>query len=362
MKRAVATVLCVLLCFLQMASGIHAEDAGEWVTFLLLCNEGMRNDGGDVGNTLMVMSVNAELGIIKQVAFLWNTFVKADGYEMPQLLSQAFRVNGPEEAVKVFNRNFNQNIESYLSINFLNLSSLIDEYGGITLDITRAERNALNGMVASKKRTLENILANQGLGTALFDSLFEEYYLLEHGPDTQLSGIQAVGYGWLQYDTVANCCTRAATVIAQLFFQVRAYVDERVVFYTDARAMPEELDGKRPINADHMTEEDERYVTQLLAPIFEQSYNNLTDEQIVSITRAILKTAYAAYEQEEDVFDMIQFQIMPLENGQLPVELGGVNGIVVDYEQNALALNQFLYHVDGSAMVIDENAQILPAK
>ena len=85
------------------------------------------------------------------MSFTWDTFVDYEGYDVPQKLDMPYRNNGPEEAMKVFNDNFGMNMAYYLSLNYLNLASLIDEYGGVAVDVTRAERNALNGMVGSKR-------------------------------------------------------------------------------------------------------------------------------------------------------------------------------------------------------------------
>ena len=129
-----------------------AEAAGsDWVDFILICNEGMNNDKGNAGNTIMLVAINRNTGRINLVSFTWDTFIDYDGYDAPQKLDMPYRNNGPEELIRVFNNNFDTGITRYLSLNYLNLASLIDDYGGVDVDISIAERNALNGMVASKK-------------------------------------------------------------------------------------------------------------------------------------------------------------------------------------------------------------------
>ena len=189
------TALLLLLCLLPLAATAEEKKEGNWESFLLICNEGMNNDKGNAGNTLMVAAMEPDQGRIHLMMFTWDTFINYEGYDVPQKLDMPYRNNGPEEAVKVFNENFGLNINHYLSLNYLNLASLIDEYGGINVDITRAERNALNGMVASKKIRLQEQVAAGELGQTVIDMLAQEYYLNDFGPDTHLNGLQAVGYG-----------------------------------------------------------------------------------------------------------------------------------------------------------------------
>ncbi|NLG24175.1 MAG: hypothetical protein GX558_02390 [Clostridiales bacterium] len=341
--KALSRLAALLLC-LALAGAASAEGGGdgEWVTFLLLCNEGMLNDGGDVGNTLMVVSMNAAEGSIRQLMFTWDSFINYPGFEMPQLLDKPFRVGGPEETLKLFNQNFGQSIDSYLSINFMNLASLIDSFGGVTLDVTRAERNALNGMVASKKQSALIALKSFMLDETLYNALFDSFYLNEYGPNTQVSGLQAVGYGWLQYDSVANCCLREVEVIADLFRQVGGFVEQRVAFYVDGETPPDGGDGRRPVNLSQLSGEDREFLYRLVSPIFEKSYNNLTREKIETVSVAIARAAYDARRMDKNIFEMIEYQILPLEHDQPYTTIAGVQGHALDYAANTLAINRFL--------------------
>ena len=145
-------VVCLLPVF---AVAEETPGDGEWVNFLLVCNEGMNNAGGNAGNTLMVVAMNPDTGDIRLMMFTWDTFVDYEGYDLPQKIDMPYRNNGPEETMKVFNDNFGLDITRFLSLNYLNLASLIDTYGGVEVDISRAERNALNGMVYSKKENID---------------------------------------------------------------------------------------------------------------------------------------------------------------------------------------------------------------
>ena len=320
----------------------EAKEKG-WVDFYLMCNEGMSNRGGNSGNTSMVVAMNGNSGTIRLMMFAWDTFVEYEGYDLPQKLDMAYRNNGPEETVKVFNANFDLGVEKFLSLNYLNLATLIDDYDGVVVNVSRAERNALNQMVASKK---ENIQAKEDtnlLEQIAIEMMAKEYYLNEFGPDTQLNGLQAVGFGWLQYDSVYNCCEREVEVVAGLFRSVGHTLSEEVLFFTDEAGKPEIPDNRRLINLDDVTDEDMTFLRQAISPIFSTSYHNLTEEEISGFTLALAWAYYKASRQGVNILERIETTIFPLEVHDPYVRIGGVEGHLVDKEANSVEMRKFLY-------------------
>ena len=342
--------LCMAVLFVLSFTNICTADelipeANErgWVDFLLICNEGMTNDGGNAGNTLMIVSMNPATGMIKLMPFTWDTFIQYRGYDIPQRIDMPFRNNGPEATMDVFNDNFNMDIKLFMSLNFLNLANLIDEYGGVTVDVSIAERNALNQMVSSKKETLL-IQAERGLVTQAFiESLASEYYLNDYGPGTHLNGMQAVGFGWLQYDSVYNCCIRDVEVIKALFSSVGNTIAKRVALYTDESGEPENLNGRRAINLDNMTEEDLTYLRNEMDPIFRMAYHNLSEQDILDISNALARAAYQASRQGINVFDSVKYEILPLEATKPYDTVAGTEGHLVDYGANEQKIKDFLF-------------------
>ena len=166
--------LAAALVLLPAAAPAESANTSDWVSFLLICNEGMNNEQGNAGNTLMLVAMNPTHGTIRLASFTWDTFVDYEGYDVPQKLDMPYRNNGPEEAMKVFNDNFGTELTHYMSLNFLNLAGLIDYYGGVTVDVTRAERNALNGMVASKSEALKAQASSGLLDQIMIDRMAAE--------------------------------------------------------------------------------------------------------------------------------------------------------------------------------------------
>lgn len=339
-------IMLLLLCFLPFEATAEEKEEKNWESFLLICNEGMNNDKGNAGNTLMVAAMEPDQGRIHLMMFTWDTFIDYEGYDVPQKLDMPYRNNGPEESVKVFNDNFGLNINHYLSLNYLNLASLIDEYGGINVDITRAERNALNGMVGSKKIRLQEQVASGELGQAVIDMLAQEYYLNDFGPNTHLNGLQAVGFGWLQYDSVYNCCERDAKVVAALFHSAGSFIADKVALYTNQSGIPEDDYGRKPINLDNISEDDYQFLREQIAPIFQMSDNNMEENEIRSITLSLARIAYQAEREGTSIFDLIKSTVLPLEATQPYDFVAGTQGHLIDKQANINAVKEFLYSED----------------
>ena len=345
MKRFIRQIAVLLVLCMVFGCAAFAEEAtqSDRVTFFLLCNESMNNDRGNVGNTMMAVSFDPNDGTIRLLVFTWDTFINYEGYDTPQLIDQPFRNNGAEESRDVFNANFNQNIQNFVSVNYLNLATIIDAFGGVTVDVTRAERNALNGMVSSKQKQL-TAAADMGLlEQAAVEMLASDYYLNEWGENTHLNGLQAVAYGWLQYDSVYNCCQREVYVISDLFASVSETINNAVAFWMDSTGEPDDAGSRRVINLDHMTEDDEAYLLEMVSPIFESSYNNLSEEDILTISVALAKNAYTSARQGHNVLENVNFTILPLEAQDVYDIVAGREGHIVDYEANAAAITEFLF-------------------
>ena len=78
------TLLTVVFLFVSVApfttyaefNIIPEQDERGWVDFILVCNEGMSNTGGNVGNTMMVVSMSPKTGKIRLMMLTWDTFIK----------------------------------------------------------------------------------------------------------------------------------------------------------------------------------------------------------------------------------------------------------------------------------------------
>ena len=67
-----------------------------------------------------------------------DSYVAIDGHGNDKL-NHAYAFGGPQLAIKTLNENFDLNIENFASVNFETLPKIIDELGGIELNIDADE-------------------------------------------------------------------------------------------------------------------------------------------------------------------------------------------------------------------------------
>ena len=121
---------------------------------------------------------------------------------------------------------------------------------------------------------------------------------------------------------------------------------ESVAFYRDEDGVPEELNGRRPVSLDSMTEDDYESLRQLIAPIFQMSYNNMEEDEIRSITESLARVAFQAIREGADILDSIHTIVLPLEATQPYDSIAGAQGHIVDKEANIAAIQEFLFSED----------------
>ena len=139
-------------------------------------------DGGVQSDCIMIASINNETNDVKLVSVYRDTLLQqADGtYEKA---NSAYNRGGPEEAISLLNRNFDLDIQNYVSVNFNALVDVIDSLGGIELDMTQEEAFYSNGYAFETAQVVGQEMKpiKEEAGTQLLD------------------GVHAVGYARIRY-------------------------------------------------------------------------------------------------------------------------------------------------------------------
>lgn len=96
-----------------------------------------RNNAYGVGtrsDTIMLISVDDQSKTIKVASILRDTLfhIEDRGYEK---VTHAHSYGGPKLAVSTINENLDLNIEKYLTVNFNSFKELVDEIGGIEIEL-----------------------------------------------------------------------------------------------------------------------------------------------------------------------------------------------------------------------------------
>lgn len=194
MKKFLALILAMMMIFCTAAfaegdlSGLlsdevvsaddyaSAELSDEWWNILLLGTDNRyEQEGYSRTDSMIVLSVNLATKEAKMTSFMRDTWVDIPGHGHNKL-NAASVYGGPALTIETINKNFGLNIEDYALINITGMADIIDVLGGLDMDVTEAERKALN--------------------KGLFDlsSMSGMEQLQESGENVHLNGNQAVAY------------------------------------------------------------------------------------------------------------------------------------------------------------------------
>lgn len=95
---------------------------------------------------IMVVSIDEMKRKINLISILRDTRVPIEGLE-PQKINKAYQEGGHELALKTINDAFHTDFDKYLTLNWQDVVFLIDDIGGIDVEITDAEAQKINSMV-----------------------------------------------------------------------------------------------------------------------------------------------------------------------------------------------------------------------
>ena len=121
------------------------EDLGdEWWNILLLGSES-RDFKAYYGlsDTMVILSVNMKDGRAKMTSIMRDTWVDIDGVGH-QKINAANAKGGPELAMRTVNEYFGMNIQHYVLVGIEALADIIDEVGGVEIEISSQEMKKIN--------------------------------------------------------------------------------------------------------------------------------------------------------------------------------------------------------------------------
>ena len=167
-------------------------------TTLALFGVDNRSSGNlDSGNsdTIIIVSINKDTKEVKMLSVQRDTYLKVaeDTYRK---CNYAYNHGGVEQAISMLNTNLDLDIQGYVSVDFYALATIVDDLGGLELEITQSMidtdnpttgQNALAGYIAEVENIL-NYYPSEDEGWKYSDCYFDS-------PGTYtLNGAQVVGY------------------------------------------------------------------------------------------------------------------------------------------------------------------------
>ncbi|MBP5281719.1 MAG: LCP family protein [Lachnospiraceae bacterium] len=266
------------------------NDSGQTVD--LLPAGDLRRSGllkGFRSDTMMIASINMDNGDIKLVSVYRDTFLNIGGASNNagsySKCNAAYAKGGAEQAVKMLNTNLDMNIENFVTVSYWALVGVIDELGGVDIDVDSKELVHLNNYGISIGKTMN----------VTYKKLASPGY--QH-----LTGIQAAAYCRIRY--VGNDFARAER-------------QREVIKAIEAQA--KQADLSTLLDAFHAVESD--------------IYTSLQADDIVALIGQIAK------------YKIVDEGGFPTEDDRSVKNMGAKGSCVVpeDLEENVKWLHKFLF-------------------
>lgn len=115
------------------------------------------NSNTGLSDAIMIASIDQFNGRIKLTSIARDTMVPIDGHGKTNKINAAYSYGGAQLAIKTLNQNFGLDIQDYVTVNFNQLSKVIDTAGGVTINITEDERIMANGIMFELTRNSPKI-------------------------------------------------------------------------------------------------------------------------------------------------------------------------------------------------------------
>lgn len=129
--------------------GLTKKEYDQVVNILLLGSDSKDMSDQYDGNSdaIMIISINPKFKSIKLISIPRDTAANIAGFENRYKINAAFATGKEQLAVKTINENFGLNIKEYVTVNISSMYDIINEIGGVELEITKEEMNSINHFV-----------------------------------------------------------------------------------------------------------------------------------------------------------------------------------------------------------------------
>lgn len=179
-------------------------------------------DAGALSDVIMLASINRKTGDVNLTSVYRDTYLQIDDEGKYHKINEAYFKGGPKQAIATLNRNFDLDIDDYVTFNWKAVAEGLNVLGGVDLDISDKEFAYINAFITET-------VQGTGLGSVQ----------LEHSGMNHLDGVQAVAYARLRLmDTDFNRTARQRKVL-ELAMQKAKAASKKTLMATAMEVMPD---------------------------------------------------------------------------------------------------------------------------
>jgi LCP family protein required for cell wall assembly len=164
----------------------------KWVNILLLGTDDRALNINGLTDSMIILSFNADARQVKMTSIMRDTWVRIHG-KGEQRINTANRFGGPALAMRTVNECFGMNISKYVLINMIGLSAMIDELGGVEVDVMAEEQRYVNFYLSEYRDMLVKLPENERTDIEMAANL------QSFGPQTHMTGAQATAFSRIRY-------------------------------------------------------------------------------------------------------------------------------------------------------------------
>lgn len=161
------------------------EAVGGMTNILLIGLDARPGETTGRSDTMILLTLDAEHNCIKLTSFMRDLYVEIPGRKNNRL-NAAYVFGGPELLMKTMKKNFGVEVDHYVAVNFSILADVIDQLGGLVIDVPEKYLPRINAVIYQ-----DNLV----LGLPDTDG-----YIQEAG-EQLLTGKQAQAYARYRYGT-----------------------------------------------------------------------------------------------------------------------------------------------------------------
>lgn len=141
------------------------EVLSQYTTLALFGVDNRSNGNLDSGNsdTIILVSINNDTKEVKMVSVQRDTYLQVED-DKYRKCNYAYNHGGVETAIEMLNKNLDLNISGYVSVDFYAVAKVVDDLGGLDLEVTQkmidtnnpeTGQNALAGYIAEVEHVLK---------------------------------------------------------------------------------------------------------------------------------------------------------------------------------------------------------------
>lgn len=126
--------------------GLTQKEYDQVINIVLLGSDSkdMNNTYGGSSDAIMVISVNPKYKSIKLISIPRDTAAYIEGENNRYKINYAFAKGREQLAIKTINKTFDLNLKEYVTINISSMYDIINELGGVEVNITKDEMKWIN--------------------------------------------------------------------------------------------------------------------------------------------------------------------------------------------------------------------------